>query len=409
MFNFIEKLKDYTTRRDNTDMIVRSWVSENNSAYADFKRRIDAIAHGDISVLEQMFRLAKDCIPQEALDLYAWLSNLDKGLNIDAQLRWAGKYTNVIVECLTQKHSWLSVNLETGEVVVSADRRPDCLTVCADTPLDLWRRLPANVKSNIVSAVDVLIDECEQLCNIEKENLYQGIAFFSQLLFLSHAAFMGEFLANLYDKVIEEKEPLAYCMYHFVVFDHGLTKMAEILDHILCNENVDQNGLVLVNCCIRMLAGRSIEMGVETKVSWEKTSEGCSPDIWKEIVCVLHNIKAKQGNRKTIKPIDDILTGDKENIKQGIHLFLHDNQEDISLAYLLRALVKAGKTKPSVKYMTFHRAIESFARRTFGHDVPQKRYGEIKEMSLTGQQRGESYKKAKQLIDYWTEYFMTCG
>ena len=46
MFNFIEKLKDYTTRRDNTDMIVRSWISENNSVYADFKRHIDAIAHG---------------------------------------------------------------------------------------------------------------------------------------------------------------------------------------------------------------------------------------------------------------------------------------------------------------------------------------------------------------------------
>ena len=290
-----------------------------------------------------MFRLAKDYIPQEALDLYAWLSNIDKGLNIDAQLRWAGKYTNVIVECLTQKHSWLSVNLETGEVVVSADKKPNSLAICADTPLDLWRRLPANVKSNIVSAVDVLIDECEQLCNIEKENLYQGIAFFSQLLFLSHAAFMGEFLANLYDKVIEEKEPLAYCMYHFVVFDHGLTKMAEILDHILCNENVDQNGLVLVNCCIRMLAGRSIETGVETKASWEKASKDCSPDIWKEIAYVLHSIKAKRGNRKTIKPIDDILIGDCEKIKEGIRLFLHGNQEDISLAYLLRALVKAGR------------------------------------------------------------------
>ena len=190
---------------------------------------------------------------------------------------------------------------------------------------------------------EVLIDECEQLCNIEKENLYQGIAFFSQLLFLSHAAFMGEFLANLYDKVIEEKEPLAYCMYHFVVFDHGLTKMAEILDHILCNENVDQNGLVLVNCCIRMLAGRSIETGVETKASWEKASKDCSPDIWKEIAYVLHSIKAKRGNRKTIKPIDDILIGDCEKIKEGIRLFLHGNQEDISLAYLLRALVKAGR------------------------------------------------------------------
>ena len=223
MFNFIEKLKDYTSRRDNTDMIVRSWKSKNNSVYADFKKRIDAIVHGDISVLEQIFGLAKDCIPQEVLDLYAWLSNLNKGFNIDAQLRWAGKYADVIVECLTKKQSWLSVNLETGEVVVSADKKPNSLAICADTPLDLWRRLPANVKSNIVSAVDAIIDECEQLCNIEKENIYQGIAYFAQLLLLSHVAFMGEFLANLYDMVIEEKHPLAYCMYYFVVVDHGLT------------------------------------------------------------------------------------------------------------------------------------------------------------------------------------------
>ena len=409
MFNFIEKLKDYTTRRDNTDMIVHSWISKNNSVYADFKRRIDAIAHGDISVLEQMFGLAKECIPQETLDLYAWFGNLDKGLNIDAQLRWAGKYTDVIVECLVKKQLWLSVNLKTGEVVVSADKKPNSLTICADTPLDFWRRLPIDVKGNIVSAIDTLIDEFEQLCNIEKQTIYQGIAYFVQLLVLSHAAFIGEFLANLYDKVIEENDSLAYCMYHFVVFDHGLTKMAEILNHILCNENVDQNGLVLINCCIRMLAGRSIEMGVETKVSWEKTSEGCSPDIWKEIVCVLHNIKAKRGNRKTIMPIDDILIGDNEKIKQGIRLFLHENQEDICLAYLLKALVKTKKIKPSVKYMVFHRAIENFTEQTFGHDVPQKRYGEIREMSLAGQQRGKSYKKAKQLIDYWTEYFMNCG
>ena len=409
MFNFIEKLKDYTTRRDNTDMFIRSWISKNKSIYAEFKKRIDAIACGDISILERIFNLAKDCVPQEALDLYAWLGNLEKEVKVDMQLQWAGKYTDVIAKCLTQKQLWLAVNLETGKVTVLADKKPNCLTICADTPLLLWKRLPIDVRSNIIGIVDNLIEGSEQLCNIEKETIYRGIAFFSQLLFLSHAAFIGEFLANLYDKVIEEKEPLAYCMYHFVIFDHGLTKMAEILDCILCNENVDQNGLVLVNCCIRMLAGRSIEMGVETKASWKKVSGDCSPDIWKDIAYVLHSMKAKRGNRKAIKPIDDILIGDCESLKQSIRLFLHDNQEDICLAYLLRALIKAGKTKPSVKYMAFHRAIESLAGCTFGHDVPQKRYGEIKEMSLAEPQRGKSYKKAKQLIDHWTEYFMNCG
>lgn len=56
MFNFIEKLKDYTSRRDNTDMIIRSWKSKNNSVYADFKKRIDAIVLGDIAVV---FRISK--------------------------------------------------------------------------------------------------------------------------------------------------------------------------------------------------------------------------------------------------------------------------------------------------------------------------------------------------------------
>ena len=90
----------------------------------------DLIDECEQLMLEQIFGLAKDCIPQEVLDLYAWLSNIDKGLNIDAQLRWAGKYADVIVECLTKKHSWLPVNLETGEVVVSADRhRHNCFPI----------------------------------------------------------------------------------------------------------------------------------------------------------------------------------------------------------------------------------------------------------------------------------------
>ena len=140
-----------------------------------------------------------------------------------------------------------------------------------------------DAKSNIVSAVDNLIDGCGQLGNIGKETIYQGIAYFAQLLFLSHAAFIGEFLANLYDKVIEEKESLAYCMYYFVVFDHGLTKMAKILDGILRNESIDQNGMAMIGCCVRLLAGRSIEMGVETKASWEKVSNDCCPEIWKDV------------------------------------------------------------------------------------------------------------------------------
>ena len=112
---------------------------------------------------------------------------------------------------------------------------------------------------------------------------------------------------------------------------------------------------------------------------------------------------------RVIQSLDDILTGDKERIKQGIRLFLEENTEDISLAYLLKALTKAGIVKPSIRYMTFHRAIEQFSQRHYVHDIPQKRYGEIKELALNSPQRGSSYTKAKRIIDRWSEYFIKNG
>ena len=158
-----------------------------------------------------------------------------------------------------------------------------------------------------------------------------------------------------------------------------------------------------------MLVNESIELGTETKADWEDSVERCNPEIWKEVMFALRKIKGKRGNKKVIQSLDDILVGDKERIKQGIRLFLEENTEDISLAYLLKSLVKSGKIKISTRYMTFHRAIEQFSQRHYGHDIPQKRYGEIKELTLNGPQMGNSYAKAKRIIDRWTDYFINNG
>ena len=158
-----------------------------------------------------------------------------------------------------------------------------------------------------------------------------------------------------------------------------------------------------------MIVNGSVGMGTETKADWENTVERCNPEIWKEVMFALRKIKGKRGNKKVIQSLDDILVGDKECIKHGIRLFLEENTEDISLAYLLKSLVKASRTKASIRYMTFHRAIEQFSQRHYGHDIPQKRYGEIKELALNSPQRGNSYTKAKRIIDRWTEYFINNG
>ena len=58
--------------------------------------------------------------------------------------------------------------------------------------------------------------------------------------------------------------------------------------------------------------------------------------------------------------------------------------------------------------MTFHRAIEQLVQRHYGYDVPQKRYGEMKEFNFKYPMQSASYKKAKKIMDRWTIYFERC-
>ena len=122
--------------------------------------------------------------------------------------------------------------------------------------------------------------------------------------------------------------------------------MVKLLNQLLNSGEVDNGDMVLIKSCAAALVKQSIGMGCESKTDWENTGESCNPEIWKEVMFVLRKVKGRRGNRKVIQSLDDILTGDKERIKQGIRLFLEENTEDISLAYLLKALTKAGIVKP---------------------------------------------------------------
>ena len=66
MINFIERIKSYSKRKDAADMAIRAWKSANEEVYADFYKRIDAVAKGDMSVLIDMYQMMRDCTPPEA-------------------------------------------------------------------------------------------------------------------------------------------------------------------------------------------------------------------------------------------------------------------------------------------------------------------------------------------------------
>ena len=396
------------------DMAMRAWKSAHEEMYADFCKRMDAVAKGDVSVLMDMYLMMQKCTPPEALMMYDWLSNLANGKDIQniANQQWASQYTETIAQCITNKRLWIGVSIKMGTIELLTSPKSGLLMVHSETPIEIWNRLPQELRSYLIGQLDMFMRNskgCYLLSKLERKMVYQFLTYISQIVFLSHTVFIGGFMANLYDRVMEKKEDLAYCMYYFVVFDHGLSRMAKLLNRLLNSEEVDHGDILLVKSCVTLLVNGSIEMGTETKADWENTAERCTSEIWKEVMFALRKVKGRRGNRKVIQSLDDILLGDKERIKLGILLFLEENTEDISLAYLLKSLVKSGKIKASKRYITFHRAIEQFSQRHYGHDIPQKRYWEIKELTLNSPQRGSSYTKAKRIIDRWTDYFANNG
>lgn len=414
MINFIERIKSYSKRKDAADMAIRAWKSANEEVYADFCKRIDAVAKGNMSVLIDMYQMMRDCTPPEALIMYNWLSDFVNGKGVSGveNQQWASQYTETIARCITNKCLWIGINVKTGAVELLTSPKSGQLMVHSETPIEIWNRLPQELRSYLIGQLDMFMRNskgCYLLSKLERKMVYQCLTYISQIVFLSHAVFIGEFMANLYDRVMEKKEDLAYCMYYFVVFDHGLSRMIKLLDRLLNSGEVDNGDMILIKSCVTLLVHKSIEMGIENKAGWEDTAEACNPEIWKEVMFALRKVKGRRGNKKVMQSLDDILVGNKERIKQGIRSFLEENAEDISLAYLLKSLVNADRIKASTRYMTFHRAIEQFSQQHYGHDIPQKRYGEIKDMILDSPQRGSSYTKAKRTIDRWTDYFMGNG
>ena len=153
------------------------------------------------------------------------------------------------------------------------------------------------------------------------------------------------------------------------------------------------------------MVSQSMNNDLETKERWNRTAEECNPEIWKEIMCALRSTKTNQGKKKVVQSLEEILIGNQEELLKHIKQFLIEYPDSISLAYLLKSLQEANRIKPSIRYMTFHRAIEHFAQQKYGHDIPQKRFGEMKYLSLKGKQFGRSYIKAQYIINQWTAIF----
>ena len=338
----LSSVSNFPQLRERALLSICSWKAEHENVYSEFKNKMDNISAGNLSALDAMFGLASDCLSDKP----------------------------------------------TGKKVSSL---PDF-----GSAEEIWQSLPQYAKSYIA-------ETCKKDGKATKEDclslLEEAADYMNTCM-----SFVPSFVSNLKAKVMDEENDIIRCMYYYMMFDGGSTKMIETLNGIMKEEVLDQEDMTMIHGVVGFMVPSSIDLGIETKESWEKVTNLCNSEIWKDISYELSRSEGNRGRKVEIKCIDSLLIGNKSALKEQIFCFINENPGTICLAYLLKALIRANAIKKSVSYTTFHRSIEHFIGRKIGIDCPQKRYGELKDYRFSGPQKG-SWAKAKEIIFRWTDIF----
>ena len=204
---------------------------------------------------------------------------------------------------------------------------------------------------------------------------------------------------------------LLFSIYYFMMIDDGLAVLVDLLDNLLVSSSIDMYSLFSIEAITELAVRQSLYIGTATKTAWLERSTHYCPEIWKSVMIALRNAPAKRGLKAADTSLGDLLRqgcgAAVESVLDDIRRFLQENKEAVSLAYLLEALKRSKCLKESVKYAKFHRAIECFAGQKYGIDMPQRRYGEIAEMTLTEPALSPAFSKAKRTVEHWQQLFTT--
>jgi len=399
------------TEKDNriaANKAVREWKVKHKEEYDDFKRQIAAIDKGDLSLMERMMTLLNDCMPQEARSFYAYIfkyiGDPDSVKNDQAAF---SRYDQLAAECIFN-HALISMNFATGRIEQTDSMKQDCTIIRTDDFEQSVLAMPLSMKCILNDlCTNLIADRLNGQLTVEEQEALQGIGLLvAKTVYVYSLLFVPEYLDRLYKRTIIDSDALAYCIYFFVTFDHGLSQMADLFSHQMVGNHSSSFTSEMFRLCIRSFVSHSLTNRSETKESWEALANNTSnDDLWKEVCLALRDSHTHGGQQKDSRTLDELLICDTEVLKSKIQDYLRENPQTSRLAYLLYALRQSNHIEPC-NYITFHRALQSIANKPLGGpDVPQRRYHELlADPKLLGS-KGKKWQQAKVIIDRWTVLF----
>ena len=399
------------TEKDNimtANRTVREWKAKHKSEYESFKRQVAAISGGDLSLMERVMGLLDDCMPQDARNFYTYIFYyiMDPDSVKNDQTAFSD-YDQLAAECIFH-HAMIKVDSSTGEIEETKTPDSDCIIIRTDDLGESFESMPSSMKCVLNDLINQIVASGIDTPLADQDRIaLQNLALLvTKTVYVYSLLFVPEYLEQLYKRIAVEGEPLAYCIYFFVTFDHGLRQMADVFSKQMVGGQSTSFTAEMFRMCLRTFIAHSLTNRTDTKEGWQQlANETSSDDCWKEIMFTLRSCQSHGGQQKDSRTLDELLIGDKARLKAHIKDYLSENPGTSRLAYLLYALRQSDHIK-SCNYITFHRALQAIANKPLGGpDVPQRRYHELlADPKLLGS-KGKKWQQAKAIIDRWTVLF----
>ena len=399
------------TEKDNrmaANKAVREWKSHHQQTYSDFKRQVAAIGSGDLSLMERTIGLLDDCMPQNARNFYAYIFKYIMNTDSVADDQTAfSDYDQLAAECIFH-HAMIKVDSSTGEIEETKIPDSDCIIIKTDDLGESFESMPSSMKCVLNDLINQMVASGIDTPLADQDRIaLQNLALLvTKTVYVYSLLFVLEYLEQLYKRIAIDKDPLAYCIYFFVTFDHGLSRMADVFSQQMVGSHSSAFTSEMFRLCIRTFVGHSLSNRTETKEDWQQlANEMTNDDCWKEIMFTLRSCQSHGGQQKDCRSLDELLIGDKEKLKSLIKDYLNEHPGASRLAYLLYALRQTGHIE-SCNYITFHRALQQMVSKPLGGpDVPQRRYHELMANPKLLDSKGKKWQQAQSIIDHWIALF----
>ena len=394
--------------RETANKAVREWKSHHQQTYSDFKRQVTAIGSGDLSLMERTIGLLDDCMPRNARNFYAYIFKyiMNPDSVADDQTAFSD-YDQLAAECIFH-HAMIKVDSSTGEIEETKTPDSDCIIIRTDDLGESFESMPSSMKCVLNDLINQMVASGIDTPLADQDRIaLQNLALLvTKTVYVYSLLFVPEYLEQLYKRIAIDKDPLAYCIYFFVTFDHGLSRMADVFSQQMVGSHSSAFTSEMFRLCIRTFVGHSLSNRTETKEDWQQlANEMTNDDCWKEIMFTLRSCQSHGGQQKDCRSLDELLIGDKEKLKSLIKDYLNEHPGASRLAYLLYALRQTGHIE-SCNYITFHRALQQMVSKPLGGpDVPQRRYHELMANPKLLDSKGKKWQQAQSIIDHWIALF----